>query len=100
MGASFALDPSHLTKWDDGSEVSVTERVQIQDRIHALLDYISHSLELPAKGLYFLSSDSLLQHQLRSLPRASSIPIAKGRKCPVGDRLVWLWLHEVVVNQL
>jgi hypothetical protein len=26
--------------------------------------------------------------------------IVKGRKCAVGDRLVWLWFHQVVVNQL
>ncbi len=39
-GLHFTLDPRHLTKWDDGSEVSMTEREQIQDRVHALLDYI------------------------------------------------------------
>jgi hypothetical protein len=46
-GFHFALDPAHLTKWDDGSEISVTEREQIQHRIHALLDYIRfpHSLD-------------------------------------------------------
>ena len=46
-GLHFALDPRYLTKWDDGSEVSVTEREQIQDRIHALLDYMRfpHSLD-------------------------------------------------------
>ena len=46
-GLLFALDPRHLTMWDDGSEISVTEREQIQDRIHALLDYMRfpHSLD-------------------------------------------------------
>lgn len=46
-GLHFALDPKHLTNWDDGSEVSVTEREQIQERIHALLAYMKfpHSLD-------------------------------------------------------
>ena len=46
-GLHFALDPWHLTEWDDGSEVSVSEREQIQDRIHTLLDYMRfpHSLD-------------------------------------------------------
>jgi hypothetical protein len=46
-GLHFALDPTHLAKWDDGSEVSVAEREQIQDRVHALLDYMRfpHSLD-------------------------------------------------------
>ncbi len=37
-GLHFALDARHLTNWDDGSEVSVTQREQIQERIHVLLD--------------------------------------------------------------
>ena len=44
MGTSFCPRPQAL---DDGSEVSVTKREQIQDRIHALLDYMRfpHSLD-------------------------------------------------------
>jgi len=30
----------------------------------------------------------------------SPVPTANSRKCAVGDRLVWLWFHQVVVNQL
>jgi hypothetical protein len=40
MGLHFALDPRHLTNWDDGSAVSMAELEQIQERIHALLDYM------------------------------------------------------------
>jgi len=46
-GLHFALDPEHLTRWDDGSELSVAERERIQERIHALLNYIKfpHSFD-------------------------------------------------------
>lgn len=46
-GLHFALDPQHLTEWDDGSEVSISEREQIQERIHALLAHMKfpHSLD-------------------------------------------------------
>jgi len=46
-GLHFSFDPKHLTNWDDGSEVSLTEREQIQDRIHVLLDYMMfpHSID-------------------------------------------------------
>jgi len=46
-GLHFALDPRHLTEWDDGSAISVVEREQVQERIHALLEYmrLPHSLD-------------------------------------------------------
>ena len=46
-GFHFALDSMHLTQWDDGSEISSAERVQIQERIHGLLKFIGvpHSLD-------------------------------------------------------
>jgi hypothetical protein len=40
MGASFRPRSPALDGVDDGSEVSVSEREQIQERIHSLLTYM------------------------------------------------------------
>lgn len=46
-GLHFAIDERHLTHWDDGLEISATERPRIQARIGAALRFmkVPHTLE-------------------------------------------------------